>query len=97
MPKSALGRRTGWFLLGSLVLFAVLIVAYNTEVLGVIGQGTAGGVVWWIVTAISVVGTLVTAAMSWLRFKDHSVVVIAATVYGILGTLVMAMGAIPDN
>jgi hypothetical protein len=97
MPKSALGRWTGWFLLGSLVLFAMLIAAYNTDVLGVIGQGTAGGLVWWIVTAISIVGTLVTGAVSWLRFKDHSVVVILATMYGILGTILLAMGAIPEN
>lgn len=97
MPKTALGRWTGWLLAMSLILFTLLIVAYNTDVLGVLGQRTAGGLALWIVTAISVVGTLVTGAVSWLRFKDHSVVVIVATVFAALATTLLSFGAIPEN
>lgn len=69
MPKTALGRWAGWLLAASVVLFTLLIVAYNTDVLGVFGQRTAGGLALWIATAISVVGTLVTGAVSWLRLE----------------------------
>jgi len=90
-------RWAGWFLGISVILFALLIVAYNTDALPMIGQRTAGGLAMWVATAISVVGSLVTGVVSWLRFKDRSVVVIVATIFGVLGTVLLAIGAIPQN
>lgn len=97
MPKTALGRWAGWLLATSIISFTLVIVAYNTDVLGVLGQRTPGGLALWIVTAISVVGTLVTGAVSWLRFKDRSIVVIVATIFGVLATTLLSFGAIPQN
>jgi len=99
MPKTTLGNWAGWFLIIAVVLLAMLIVAYNTEARGGGGgswKGTAAGRALWAVAAISAVGTLVTGAVSWLRFKDHSAVVIVATIYGVLATLLLAMGAMPQ-
>lgn len=97
MPKTRLGQWAGWLFVAGLVLLAMLIIAYNTEALGgVFEQGTAGGVALWVVAAISALGTLVTGAMSWLRFKDRSVVVIVATIYGVLATTLLAFGAMPQ-
>lgn len=72
-----------------------LIVAYNTDALGVFEQRTAGGLALWI--AAAAVATLITGAVSWFRFKDRSVVVIVATIYAVLATALLAMGAIPEN
>jgi hypothetical protein len=49
-----------------------------------------------VVAAISAVGTLVTGAVSWLRFKDRSVVVIVATIYRVLATTLLTFGATPQ-
>lgn len=98
MPKTKLGKWAGWFLLAGVFLLAMLILAYNTEVLGdVFEQRTVGGLALWVATAISVLGALVTGAMSWLRHKDRSLVVILATIYGVLATTLLAFGAIPQN
>lgn len=98
MPKTKLGKWAGRFLLAGVVLLAILILAYNTEVLGdVFEQRTVGGLALWVVTAISVLGALVTGSMSWLRNKDRSLVVILATIYGVLATTLLAFGAIPQN
>jgi hypothetical protein len=51
----------------------------------------------WVVAAISAIGTLVSGAVSWLRLKDRSIVVIVATIYGVLATTLLAFGAIPQN
>jgi hypothetical protein len=98
MPKTKLGKWAGWFLLAGVVLLTMLILAYNTEVLGdVFEQRTVGGLALWVATAVSVLGALVTGAMSWLRYKDRSLVVIMATVYGVLATTLLGFGAIPQN
>ncbi len=97
MPKTVLGRWAGWLLVSNLILFTLLIVAYNTDTLGVFGQRTAGGLALWIVTAISVVGTLVTGVASWLRFEDNSAVVVVAAVFALLAAMVLSFGAIPEN
>ena len=97
MPKTRLGKWAGWLLVAGLVLLALLIVAYNTEALGgAFEQGTASGKALWVVAAIFAVGTLVTGAVSWLRFKDRSVVVIVATIYGVLATTLLTFGAMPQ-
>lgn len=81
----------------SFVLLATLIVAYNTDALGAFEQRTAGGLALWIAAAVAAVATLITGAVSWLRFKDRSVVVVVATIYAVLATALLAMGAIPQN
>jgi hypothetical protein len=98
MPKTRLGRWAGRFFVVGLVLLVVLIVAYNTEALGqVFSQQTVGGLALWVVTAISAIGSLVAGLVSWLKFKDRSAIVIAATIYGLLATTLLAFGAIPQN
>jgi hypothetical protein len=78
----------------SLVL---LLVAYNTDALGgAFEQGTAAGVVLWLIAAAAAIGTLVTGIVSWFRFKDHSIVVIVATVLGVVATVLFAIGANPQ-
>ena len=63
---------------------------------GAFEQGTAAGKALWAVAAISAVATLVTGAVSRLRFKDHSVVVTVATIYGVLATTLLTFGAMPQ-
>ncbi|MFP3914017.1 MAG: hypothetical protein ACLFWM_04015 [Actinomycetota bacterium] len=76
---------------------ATLIVAYNTDALDVLGQGTAGGVILWVVAAIAAVVTLVAGAVAWLRLDDRSIVVILAAIYAVLTTVLLAMGAVPQT
>lgn len=96
MPKTRLGKWAGWLFVAGFSLLAMLIIAYNTEALGeAFEQGTAAGSALWAVAAISAVATLVTGAVSRLRFKDRSVVMTVATVYGVLATTLLAFGAMP--
>jgi hypothetical protein len=97
VSSTTVGRWAARFFGVSVILFALLIVAYNTDALPVLGQRTVGGLALWVVTAISVIGTLIAGAVSLLGFKDRSAVTIVATVYGILATALLAMGAIPEN
>lgn len=98
VPTTGTGRWAGWLLVSSTLLLALLIVAFNTGAFGeVIKPGTVGGLALWVVTAISAVGTLITGAVSWLRFKDHSIVVIGATVLGVLMAAILAFGAMPQD
>ena len=87
----------GLVLVVAVVLLALVILAYNTEAFGdAFEQRTASGLALWVVAAVSAVGTLVTGAVSWLRFKDRSVVVIVATIFGVLATVLFVMGAMPQ-
>lgn len=97
MPSTRLGKWAGWSGLSAVVLLAVLIVAYNTDTLGnTFSQGTVGGVILWVLAAIATVTTLVTGAVSRFRSKDRSIVVMAATIYGLLATTLLAFGAMPQ-
>jgi carbon starvation protein CstA len=97
MPKTRLGKWAGWLFVTSVTLLALLIIAYNTELLGAaFAQRTAGGLALWVMAAIAAVATLVTGARSWLKYKDRSAVVIVATIYGVLATVLLAMGAMPQ-
>lgn len=97
MTTTRFGRWTSGLFVTSVVLLTTLIVAYNTDALGMFEQGTAGGLALWIAAAIAAVATAVTGAVTWRRFNDHSVVVIVATIYALLATLLLAMGSIPQN
>ena len=97
MPKTRLGKWAGWLFVVGFVLLALLIIAYNTEALGGLFKGGIARKALWVVAAISAVATLVTGAVSWLRFKDRSVVVMVATIYGILSTTLLAFGAMPES
>ena len=97
MPKTRLGKWAGWLFIIALALLTLLIVAYNTELLGAaFAQRTAGGLALWVMAAIASVATLVTGVMSWAKFKDRSVMVKVATIYGVLATVLLAMGAMPQ-
>jgi len=97
MPKTRLGKWAGWLFVTSVTLLALLIIAYNTELLGAaFAQRTAGGLALWVMAAIAAVASLVTGVMSWAKFKDRSVVVKVATIYGVLATVLLAMGAMPQ-
>jgi hypothetical protein len=50
-----------------------------------------------VVTAICVLGTLVTGLISWVRLGDRSIVVITATVFAALATILLGIGSIPKN
>lgn len=98
MPRSRLGTWAGWLLLASLVTLAAVLVGFNTDAFGEqFTPGHVGGLALWVPAAICAVGTLVTGIVSWLRFKDRSVVVIVATIYGVLATVLFIMGSLPGD
>jgi hypothetical protein len=82
MPKTRPGKWADWLFVVGFVLLALLMIAYNTEALGGLFKEGIARKALWVVAAISAVATLVTGAVSWLRFKDRSVVVMVATIYG---------------
>jgi hypothetical protein len=97
MPKTRLGKWAVGSFLVSVLLFGLVIIGFNTELLGIFAQRTAGGLILWILTALAVLTSLVTGAVSWLRLKDRSVLVIVATIFGFIATVVISFGAIPEN
>jgi hypothetical protein len=91
-----LGKWAGWLFVAALVLLTTLIVGYNTDVLGGwFAQGTASGIALGVVAAIASLATLITGLISWLRMKDRSAVVIVATIYGLLASILLGFGAMP--
>jgi hypothetical protein len=97
MPRTRLGTWAGWLLIVALVLLTTLIIGYNTDVLGGwFGQGTPSGVALWVAAAIASLATLITGVISWLRLKDRSAVVIVATIYGLLASILLGFGAMPQ-
>lgn len=62
MATTRLGRWAIGLFVASVVLLATLIVAYNTDALGVFEQRTAGGLALWIAAAVAAVATLITGA-----------------------------------
>jgi len=91
MPGTNLGRWSGCLLRASVALFAVLLITYNPNAFGdTLAQGSAGGVVVWLVTASCVMGTLVTGVVSRVRLKGRSVAVIVATT-------LLALRALPQT
>ena len=93
MPESRLGRWAGWLFVLGLALLVMVLIALNTGLLGsVFGRDSVGSLVLGILATICAVGSLVTGAVSWLRLKDHSGLVAAATIYGALATALLLWG-----
>jgi hypothetical protein len=95
MARTRLGRWAVWSFLVSVLLLALLVVAFNTDALPFL-QESPGRQVLWVITALATLNTLVTGAVSWLRLKDRSVLVVVATIYGVLATILLGFGAMPQ-
>jgi hypothetical protein len=84
MPKTRLGRWAG----GLLAVFLVFLVALilGMKLAGLI-PGTPLIVGLGICMMFAGIATFVTAVISQVKFKDHSIVVMAATIIGSIATL----------
>jgi len=88
MPKTRLGRWAG----GLLAVFLVFLVAL---ILGMRLAGMAPGTPLIIVLGtcmmLAGIAAFITAVISQVKFKDHSIVVISATVFGFIAILIVIM------
>ena len=88
MPKTKLGKWAGGLLSVFLVFFIALILGRN------VGQwqpGTPLIVIVGICAMIAGIATFVTGAVSLIKFKDRSFVVILATIFGSIAILIFIM------
>jgi hypothetical protein len=92
MPKTRLGRWAGGSLAAFLVLLAALILGMK---LGGLTPGTPLIIVLGTCMMFAGIATFVTAVISQVKFKDHSFVVMAATVVGSIATL-LSIGEIVE-
>ncbi|MCX5911848.1 MAG: hypothetical protein NTV04_07945 [Deltaproteobacteria bacterium] len=88
MPKTKLGKWAGALLAVFLVLFAALFLGIN--LLG-IQRGTLLIRTVGICAMIAGIAAFITGAVSQIKFKDHSIVVISATVFGFIAILIIIM------
>ncbi|MFH1931473.1 MAG: hypothetical protein ABIN18_07805 [Pseudomonadota bacterium] len=88
MPKTKLGKWACVLLIVFLVSFIALIIFLN--VLG-FKRGSVELVVPGIFMTISGLATFVTGAISLFKFKDRSLLVIIATIFGFLAFLRFVM------
>jgi hypothetical protein len=86
MPKTRLGRWAGGLLAVFLIFFIVLILGRN---LAGLAPGTPLIIVLGNCMMFSGIATFVTAVISQVKFKDHSIVVMAATVIGSIAILLI--------
>ncbi|MBE3045948.1 hypothetical protein IMZ48_26100 [Candidatus Bathyarchaeota archaeon] len=88
MPKTKLGKWAG----GLLAVFFVLIIALilGLKLLGIL-PGTPLIRIVGICAMIAGIATFVTGAVSLIKFKDRSFVVILATIIGIIAMLFVVM------
>ena len=84
MPKTRLGRWAGGLLIVFLVFLVALILGMK---LGGLTPGTPLIIVLGTCMMFAGIATFVTAVISQLKFKDHSIVVMAATVIGSIAFL----------
>lgn len=93
------GTRSGawvvWWFVASVLLLALTLVAFNTDLITPLAE-SPGRQILWVLTALASLGTLITGAVSWLKFGDRSVVVVIATIYGVLATVLLGFGALPQ-
>jgi len=88
MPKTILGKWAGGLLAVFLVFFIALILGRN---LFGIQPGTPLIVIVGTCAMIAGIATFVTGAVSLIKFKDRSFVVILATIIGIIAMLIVVM------
>ncbi len=84
MPKTRLGKWAGGLLAVFLVLLAALLLGVK---LAGLTPGTPQAIVLGTSMMLAGMATFVTAAISLLKFRDHSIVVIAAAVIGAIAVL----------
>jgi hypothetical protein len=84
MPKTRLGRWAGGLLAVFLMFLVVLILGMK---LAGLARGTPLIIVLGTCMMFSGIATFVTAVISQVKFKDHSIVVMAATVIGSIAFL----------
>jgi hypothetical protein len=88
MPKTKLGKWAGGLSAVFLVFFIALILGRN---LAGFHPGTPLIVIVGTCAMITGIATFVTAVVSLVKFKDCSVVVILATIIGIIAMLIAVM------
>lgn len=88
MPKTKLGKWAGGLSAVFLVFFIALILGRN---LAGFQPGTPLIVIVGICAMIAGIATFVTGAVSLIKFKDRSFVVILATIIGIIAMLIVVM------
>lgn len=88
MPKTKLGKWAGVLL--ALFLVSLLIVYILLNVIGV-RRGSVEILVPGIFMMIAGIATFVTGAVSLFKFKDRSLLVILATIFGFLAFLIFVM------
>ena len=88
MPKTKLGKWAGGLSAVLLVFFIALILGRN---LFGIQPGTPLIVIVGICAMIAGIAAFVTGAVSLIKFKDRSFVVMLATIIGIIAMLIVVM------
>ena len=88
MPKTILGKWAGGLLAVFLVFFIAFILGRN---LFGIQPGTPLIVIVGICAMIAGIAAFVTGAVSLIKFKDRSFVVMLATIIGIIAMLIVVM------
>jgi hypothetical protein len=88
MPKTKLGKWAGGLLAVSVVLLVALILGMK---LAGSMPGTPLIITLGICTMISGIAAFVTGVVDLIRFKDRSLVVILAVVFGFFASLLMIM------
>lgn len=78
----------------SVLLLILTLVAFNTDLIPILGE-SPGHEVIWVLTALATVITLITGAVSLLKLGDRSALVVVATIYGVLASIFVGMGALP--
>jgi hypothetical protein len=88
MPKTRLGRWAGGLLA---VFFMFLVLLILGMKLAGLAPGTPLIIVLGTCMMLAGMATFVTAVISQIKFKDHSIVVMAATVIGFIASLLITV------
>lgn len=91
IPKTTLGKWAGGLSAVFLVFFIALILGRN---LAGLRPGTPLIVTIGLCAMFAGIATFVTAIVSLMRFKDRSLVVILATIFGFLAILMIIFGLV---
>jgi hypothetical protein len=63
MARTQLGMWTVWLFMASVLLLALTLVAFNTDLLAALAESPGRQIVW-VLTALATLSTLITGAMS---------------------------------